>query len=475
VTPTSIALNRFGLGARPDDRIGSDPRGWLSDQLRRYEPHPASLAPMVSTREGGAVVARFNAFKRSKKREAQRQRREAAANGKAAAPRRDRGMTRSPERRAYAGDVASFYAASSTARLNAALLTDLPFTERLVHFWANHFAVGSRTGPLRALAGGFERDAIRPHILGDFRDLLHAAEQHPAMLIYLNQATSIGVDSAIGLRRAKNDGMNENLAREMMELHTLGVRSGYTQADVTELARALTGWTAPGLVRGDLEGVPGAFGFDPRRHQPGARTIMGKTYPEGGREQGEAVLDDLARHPATGRHIATKLARHFAGNPAPPAMVDRLAAAYTRSDGNLTAVYQALIASPEAWAERPLRFRTPWEWTIATMRAAGTRQIDSLTASELLTQLGQPTWRAKQPLGWDDDDASWAAPDALMRRVEAAERMAGARSDPVDARRLAETLYPGALSPVTAQALARAESPAQGLALLFVSPEMMRR
>lgn len=474
MTPNSIALNRFGLGARPGDRIG-DPRGWLSDQLRRYEARPSALAAMVSTREGAGLVASFKE-QRAEKRQAKRRERQ-MARGDAASPGNVRAAnaTQSPERKEYGQDVGSFYLASAGARLNAALVTDTPFTERLVHFWSNHFAVGSRNAIGRALIGGYESEAIRPHILGNFRDLLRAAEQHPLMLFYLNQVNSIGPDSPVGVRRAKNDGMNENLAREILELHTLGVRSGYTQQDVVEFARALTGWTAPGLARTRLEGVPGTFGFDDERHQPGARTVLGKTYPEGGREQGERILDDLASRPATARHLATKLTRHFAGSPEPQAMVDRLAAAYTRSDGDLSAVYGALIASPEAWIERPLRFRTPWEWVIATMRAAGTRQVDNLTSISLLGQLSQPTWRPPQPSGWDDIDASWAAPDALVRRVEAAERMAGARSEPLDARRIAEAIFPGALSPVSAQALSRAESPSQALALLFVSPEMMRR
>lgn len=472
MTPTSIAFNRFGLGARPDDRITGDPKAWLEDQIGRYVARPRSLAAMVPTAEGAAVVAQFMDQRQEKRR---RKRRDDGEDDAQDGEQMRR--TARPERREYGHKINAFLSASSTARLNAALVTDTPFAERLVFFWANHFAISTKSPINRAIGGGYELDAIRPHINGRFRDLLRAAEQHPAMLVYLNQIKSVGPDSPAGRSRAgkAGGGLNENLAREILELHTLGVRSGYGQADVTEFARALTGWTAVGIARGEAEGTPGAFHFAPGRHQPGARTILGKSYPEGGREQGEAVLDDLARHPATARHVAEKLARHFAGNPAPPAMVDRLAAAYTRSDGDLPTIYRALIASPEAWVDRPLRFRTPWEWAIATMRATGTREVATATASELMEQLGQRTWRPKQPSGWDDDDAAWAAPDALMRRVEAAERLAAAKADPVDARRLAETLYPGALSSTTAQALQRADSPAQGLALLFVSPEMMRR
>lgn len=482
MTPTSIALHRFGLGARPDDRIG-DPQDWLAGQLGRYVVHPPALAGMASTREGAAVIAQFkdgqDEQRRAKRRQKREARREGAGGGKQAGKQGDAPSASMQFRRRYGREAGDLYEAAAGARLNAALVTDTPFAERLVHFWANHFSIGGRMASMRALAGGYERDAIRPHIMGSFRKLLGAAEQHPAMLMYLNQVKSIGPNSPVGrssaAARKKNGGMNENYAREVLELHTLGVRGGYTQADVGEFARAVTGWTAPELITGSMAGEPGTFGFDPEGHEPGARTVLGRTYPEGGREQGEAILDDLARHPATARHIATKLTRHFAGTPEPVAMVDRLATAFTRSAGDLPTVYRALIASPEAWTERPLRFRTPWEWTIAVLRATGTRQVAHLTAQELLKQLGQPTWRARQPSGWDDDDASWAAADAVMRRVEAAERLAAARTEPIAPRQLADALFPGGLSRTTAQALERAESPAQGLALLFVSPEMMRR
>lgn len=479
MTPTSIALNRFGLGARPDDRIG-DPRAWLTGQLGGYVARPAALAPTATTAEAAGVIARFQ-DDRTRQRRAARQRGSASgdtmeSSGTARAMPGKAG--RSPLRQEYGRDVNGFLKAAIQARINAALVTDTPFTERLVYFWSNHFAVSSRNAVGRALAGSYEVDAIRPHVLGNFRDLLRSAEQHPAMLFYLNQTRSVGPDSPAGRRGGrgkKSLGLNENLAREIMELHTVGVRSGYTQDDVIEFARALTGWTTPDLAPSSIAGAPGSFGFDPERHQPGPRTLLGKVYADGGVKQGEAMLDDLARHPATARHIATKLTRHFAGSPEPVAMVNRLAAAFTRSDGDLSAVYRALIESPEAWAERPLRFRMPWEWAIATLRASGMRQMEARESSELMSQLGQPTWRPPQPSGWDDDDATWASPDGLMRRVEAAERLASAKTDPVDARKLAAVLYPGAVSPATMQAIERAETPAQGLALLFLSPEMMRR
>ncbi len=460
MTPATIATNRFGLGARPGDSVGADPRGWLAGQLTRDPLRPAASP----TRAAAAAMATYRDAIRDIRRAARKQ----GQDPKTAPGQREVHDT-------YIHTIRELYVTGVGARLNAALATDTPFVERLVVFWSNHFTVAARKPDVRGLAWGFEAEAIRPHVLGRFRDLLRAAEQHPAMLIYLDAVNSIGPDSPAARNGTRARGLNENLAREILELHTLGVRTGYSQADVTEFARALTGWTAPRIVANGGDGTPGAFGFAADRHQPGDRTIMGRTYHDDGRAQGEAVLDMLAAHPATARHLATKLTRHFAGAPEPPAMVDRLAAAYLGSDGDLPAVYRALIASPEAWVGRPVRFRTPWDWAVAVLRASGVRTLEPAAAVAMFNQLGQPTWLAVQPSGWDDDDATWAAPDALMRRVEEAERLSTRLARPVDARALAAQLFPGAVSPATADALARADSPGQALALLACSPEMMRR
>ena len=474
MTAASIALDRFGLGGRPDISVPGDPRGWVSAQLGRYVVRPPVIAAAPTTVSEASAVAGYLT-----------QRRETMAGRPRKNAPRQPGVTPPPIdpavielRKDYVRGIRDGYALAVGARTTAALVTPAPFVERLVHFWSNHFAVSADKRPIRALAGPFEFDAIRPHVLGNFRDLLGAVERHPAMLLFLDQAVSVGPNSAMAARKtSKKFGLNENLAREIIELHTLGVRTGYSQADVTEFARALTGWTAAGITQrtGGVGGKPGDFVFVERFHEPGARKILGKTYREGGEAQGQAVLDDLARNPATATHIATKLARHFAGDPPPPAMVARLAVAFTKSDGDLPSVYRAIIASPEAWVDRPVRFRTPWDWSVATLRAIGMTTIEPDAAIGLMNQLGQPVWRPGQPAGFDDIDATWAGPDAVMRRVEAAERFASRSATPIDARKLAEVLHPGALSAVTTQALARAESPAQALALLLVAPEAMRR
>ena len=249
---------------------------------------------------------------------------------------------------------------------------------------------------------------------------------------------------------------------------------------MTEFARALTGWTVSGLGRGPAarltgNGPVGEFAFAELIHEPGDRQIMGKTYRQDGERQAQAVLMDLAANPATARHISTKLARHFAGDDPPPAMVDRLTQAYLRTGGDLPTLYRAIVGSPEAWAPQPVKFKTPWEWSVSALRALGQQSLEPQIAGALMNELGQPTWKPGSPAGWDDIAASWAAPEALVRRVEVAQRIADRAGSSVDPRVLAEKVLGGSLSEATRTAIARAESPAEGLALLLVSPEFVRR
>ena len=480
MSPGAIALNRFGLGARPSQPTPADPKAWLRTQLARFEPRPQALAS-VPPRD--KVVAQLADYMAEQRMEAQAKRQ---AMAQPAAMQTDANQDGLPDsaRKFLRQSIREDYLVMTGARMSAALTSETPFVERLVHFWANHFAISADKLPVVGLAGLLEFEAIRPHVLGKFPDMLLAVEQHPAMLIYLDQAQSIGPNSRAGqfiaMRGQQKRGLNENLAREIMELHTLGVRTGYSQADVTEFARALTGWTVGGLAQGPAKRLlgdttPGQFQFAEMLHEPGERTIMGKRYAQDGQAQARAVLADLAANPATARHLATKLTRHFAGDDPPPAMVGRLTQAYLRSGGDLPIVYRAIIDSPEAWAAGPLKFKTPWEWSVSALRAVGQQQAEPQMAANLLNQLGQPTWRPGSPAGYDDIAASWAAPEALMLRVDVAQRIADRAAASVDARALAEKLFPGSLSEGTRTAIARAESPAEGLALLLVSPEFVRR
>jgi uncharacterized protein (DUF1800 family) len=456
----AVALNRFGLGARPDEPLPADPKRWLRAQFESYQPLPAAWAAQPSS---DSLMVGYG--------ELQRAVREASAGTELAA------------RQKLGAEVRDRYRSAVDARVASALVTPAPFGERLVHFWANHFAVSIEKPTLGSLAGSFEAEAIRPHVFGRFEDMLLAVERHPAMLVYLDQVRSIGPESVGGRRAASVDperrrGLNENLAREVLELHTLGVRSGYNQADVTELARALTGWSVggpAGTYAARQGATPGRFTFQPTLHEPGARSVLGERYEASGEAQAEAILRKLAVAPATARHVATKLARHFSADEPGPALVDRLADAFVRGRGDLPLVYRTLIESPEAWDPAPAKFKTPWEWTLSSLRGLGWRDTRGQQIAPMLTQLGQPAWRPGSPAGYDDIGASWAAPDALMRRIELAQRFAALAGSELDARALGPQLLPGGLGEATTLTVARAESPQTALALLLVSPEFMRR
>lgn len=490
----ATAANRFGFGARPDDAHSIDVKRALLAQLERFEARPAAFAAAPTRSTVAKGLAEYL-------EETRAYRQQVAAPGNGARAKAARAETMAIDAtgtatgetvqaalrasRRYAGQVArGEYIALVGARANAALLTPAPFVERLVHFWANHFAISIDKLPVIGMGGLLEVEAIRPHVLGKFGDMLMAVETHPAMLLYLDQAQSVGPNSEVGsaiiARGRRTVGLNENLAREILELHTLGVRSGYNQADVTEFARAMTGWSVAGITRGPMarfsQGQPGSFMFVPALHEPGARTIMGRRYGQPGEGQARAVLSDLASAPATATHIATKLARHFAGDTPPPALVGRLSDSFLRTGGDLPSLYRILIDAPELAAPGTGKFKTPWDWSISALRAVGTRQVEGQAIAGLMNQLGQQVWKPGSPAGWDDKDASWAGPDALLRRVEAASRIAtragGAAFDP---RVLSAKVLPGGGTASTLAAIARAESPVEGLALMLVAPEFMRR
>lgn len=485
----ATAAARFGLGARPDDSRVSDARRGLIEEFGRYDPHPAAFASSPTRATVATGLADYLEQTRAYRQQVGNKADQAAtmamdANG---APTGESVQQALKASRKYAGDTArAEYIALVGARANAALQSPAPFVERMVHFWANHFAISIDKLQVIGMGGLLEVEAIRPHVLGRFRDMLFAVETHPAMLLYLDQAQSIGPNSRVGqavaARGRRKVGLNENLAREIMELHTLGVRTGYTQADVTEFARAMTGWSVAGLVRAPMarfagaDGEPGAFVFAAPLHEPGERTIMGRRYAEGGEGQARAVLSDLATSPATAKHIATKLARHFTGDTPPSALVDRLAASFLTTGGDLPTLYRLLIEAPEVAAPGTGKFKTPWDWSISALRAVGTREVQGQAVAGLMNQLGQPVWKPGSPAGFDDIDASWAGPDALMRRVEAASRIATRMGGAAfDVRKVAVNVLPGGGSPATLAVIGRAESPVEGLSLMLVSPEFMRR
>jgi uncharacterized protein (DUF1800 family) len=364
------------------------------------------------------------------------------------------------------------YRAEALARLQRAIIAECGFTERLVAFWSNHFCISANKGELaRIWAGSFEREAIRPHVLGRFGDMLKAVEQHPAMLFFLDNQQSLGPDSRAGQNRKR--GLNENLAREIMELHTLGVGGGYTQEDVTSLARIITGWSFAGR-QGQL-GAPGNFVFNANAHQPGAQPLLGKIYENNGVAQGEAALADIARHPSTAKFIATKFARHFVADDPPPALVARLQDVFKKSDGDLRAMTTALVDSDEAWQAPMTKMRSPYEFLVATGRLLARIPDDPGVYLGSLNLLGQPLWSPAGPNGFPDTNAAWAAPEGMKLRLDISAQVASRVGGNIDPRDLLELAAADAASPETRRTIERAETRQQALALLLMSPEFQRR
>ena len=475
---TEIAVLRFGLGARPGDLAAAagDPRAWLMAQIRGAV-EPAGNTPLARSDQIFAEVQAARDYAQEMKREAAL----APATAGAAAP-------FNPVRDAYL----PHYRAQVLARAQSAALTARPFAERLVHFWTNHFAVSADKGAISGVAGTLENEAIRPHVGGRFIDLLTAVEQHPAMIAFLDNQNSVGKDSDLAqlaawrqARRAlrsgadaaspRQFGINENLAREILELHTLGVDGGYSQRDVTAFAEIITGWSIGGGKGRLAGGTPGRFYFRDNLHEPGAKTFLGKTYRENGLAQGEAVLSDLARHPATAHFIATKLVRHFVSDDPPAAAVERVAHAFLKSDGDLPKVYAALIESPEAWDADARKFKTPEDFVFSTLRSLSIspRQPEEVVRSFEL--LGQRQYTPGSPAGWPDTSKSWDGSDALMHRVLWASRVADRYEQGLEPVDVAASSLGAYARPETVTALRRATSSAQALALLLMSPEFQRR
>jgi uncharacterized protein (DUF1800 family) len=475
---SAIAANRFGLGARPGElaSIGADPRGWLAAQLKGGVPQ---IADSGGLRSSSDILSETLELRREEREMRRANKRQANAGNAPTADSEDtkkalRAVLKLPK------IYRPIYAAEVTARLSHAVSTDRPFVERLTQFWTNHFAVSIDKIAVLGLAGTLEREAIRPHVLGTFTDLMLAVEQHPAMLLYLDNHLSVGPNSRAArvMTRRRSDrqvGINENLAREILELHTLGVDGGYTQKDVTTFAEVITGWSIGGGDGARKRGEPGKFMFRPEVHEPGAKTVLGKSYRQDDVGQGVAVLRDVAAKPATAKFIATKLARHFISDEPPPQAVARIEKAFLHSRGDLPTVYRALLDSPESWQTPLAKYKTPNDYVISTFRGLALpvqgRQ-SGLAAFELL---GQRTWSPGSPAGWPDRSADWDGASALMKRIEWADAVGqrvGARSNAAD---LAPNLLGDTLSTDTRTAIARAASGAQAVTLLLTAPEFLRR
>ncbi len=456
-TATDIAAIRFGYGLGPEAGGAGDADA-LIEALRAADPVPPPLRGLASAprlREQNEVLAMLRASRKDKDSDA------------FAMARRERGAT-----------YVNHYLSDAHARLVAAVQSPCPLFERLVAFWSNHFTVSTRLGKLRPTVGPYEVEAIRPHVTGRFSDMLLAVARHPVMLIYLDQFRSVGPNSRVGRKRGR--GLNENLAREIMELHTLGVDGGYSQEDVTELAKLLTGWT--------VDREAGTFLFRRGVAEPGTKRVLGRTF--GGRQPREddavGALIMLAEHPATARHLATKLARHFVADDPPAAVIDRLATAWMDGNGELMPVYEALLRSPEAWDGFGAKVKTPYEFVVSGLRAAGVppkrfaprqrgaRLRPNPLGTGALEEMSQAMWNAPGPDGWPDRASDWMTPLGLTKRLNWISQVIPyvKESDPLE---FAEAALGSAAADHTLLTIQNASRREEGLALVLASPEFNRR
>jgi uncharacterized protein (DUF1800 family) len=471
-----LALHRFGMGPRPGSiaAIAGDPRGALLAELERPPESPAGEAALPSSAKAYRAVTDANARRAAKAKVAARVQKEAkqqmvsdASAMMENSEQADKAMAAKAAIEAVPDPGRPIYLEEARVRTDTALSAQIGFIERLAWFWSNHFCISANA--VQSMSGAYEREAIRPHVLGRFTDMLLAAEGHPAMLIYLDNLGSMGANSIAGINRTR--GLNENLAREILELHTLGVRSGYGQDDVIGFANVLTGWTL--LPPGDNPEHGGEFSFNPRLHEPGPQKVLGKSYDDETVEQGRAVLRDLSTQAATATHVATKLARHFVADAPPPPLVERMAKVFRDTGGDLKQVARTMISSDESWAQPAGKLKRPGEWVVGMVRAAGITKVDPVRFTGGQALLGEPLWRPSAPKGFPDDEASWIGGMGLRLDVanNFAEREA-VRTDPQD---IIETVYGGSVSSDVMQAVGRAESRQQALALLFMSAEFQRR
>lgn len=485
----ALAAHRFGFGPRPGElrAIAADPRGWVKSQLARQSRPPAPIAALPAAEDDLLAFGRWLARRRLRGGNAGRMEERAERQG--VTPEE---LQRLSIEEDFVENFRDRVTRAVAARLEAAIASDQPVHERLVHFWSNHFTVSTAKPGAIALPPSFEKDVVRPHVGGRFADMLLASTKHPGMIVYLDNWLSIGPNSQSAQHPGRGprlpgggrpSGINENLAREILELHTLGVNGGYTQRDVQALAAVITGWTyeRPRLrdLISDRAGERSGgqlFEFDADAHEPGPKTLLMRTYSQSGVAQGEAVLADLARHPSTARFIAAKLCRHYIADAPPPAAAARVERAFAQSDGDLRLTMEALVDSPEAWETPLAKFKRPEEYAISLLRSANVRTLPPNAGIAALSAMGQRPYAAPGPDGWADVADAWLTGDLVWKRLEFAqayaERIARADVNPIE---IGEACLGPLMSSDTRTAVMRAESPAQGLAILYGAPEMQRR
>lgn len=440
-----IAFNRFGLGAKPGGikRISADPKAALMAELDTPNIALITTPGLPTYREACAAMHH------------------------------DDGRDETVRQLELA------------ARIAKHMEPEIGFVERLVLFFANHFSMSvDKEGAIRATIGQLERDVIRANVLGSFHWMFVGVMKHPAMLAYLDNADSIGPNSVYG---QWGYGLNHNLAREILELHTLGVNGGYTEKDIDSLAKMITGWSfvrgweAEGRYNGGTAQIRGMFIYRPKWHEPGKQMLLGQAFPNTGMDQALEAFKLVTRHRSTSQFIAYKLVKHFITDEPTPAMVDPVAKAFRNSNGNLRTTAQALIDLPEAWSLPMKKMRTPYELQIAEMRALQRRyrKNEYWAFDSTLQYLNHEPWRHPTPDGVPDETAYWFNPDAMRIRVETAQLSSWALLQsgayPNTPAALADSLFRSALSAPSRAAIAGPGDPVNGLTMLFTVPEFQRR
>ncbi len=486
------ALNRLGFGPAPGDlaRVAQDPAGWIDLQLapgtlalptglqsRLREAEILATDPVVALREYLETIAERN-----------RELTAAAAQAAEMAPSMQGMAPQRTEPNAVVRYVRRHQVPAIESRLRRALESPRQLEEVMVDFWFNHFNVFQGKNLVRVLVGHYEHYAIRPYALGRFRDLLGATAHHPAMQFYLDNWMSTA-------ERPGGRGLNENYARELMELHTLGVDGGYSQADVTQLARMFTGWgfqpprqrlrdgsypTGGGAAPGQPADMPG-FLFNARAHDSGSKIWLGEAMTARGKAEGDYALDRLAVHPATARHIGFKLAQYFVADQPDAALVDQLARVFLAEDGQIVPVLRSLFSSDAFWAPgaRGAKFKTPYHYALSAVRAAGLGGGNVQLLAGALAAQGMPLYGCPTPDGWRNTEGAWLNPDGLARRINFASQLARARlatgEGPQELDDLFVQLGPLVSEATRTEALSERRMPELAWTLVLAGPAMMRR
>jgi len=456
IRPENIAVNRFGYGARGDElaHAKADPIKWLTSQLQAID---------FSDKQPSSddIFIAYAKFKKQKKVMEQQQKQTQST------------PVQAPDENKKQSKMIKQAARKTHVKMNAAFLKQAIASEhsvswRLLDFFSNHFSVSSSGRLMVGLSPTLEREAIAPNLLGNFADMLLAVEQHPAMLVYLNNEKSFGPNSRMAKKR--KIGLNENLAREIMELHTLGVDGPYNQSDVVELAKAITGWS---VKRPKKEHGTG-FVFRAYGHEPGARKLLGQTYSQQGIKQGQQILRDLAMHPSTANYVCSKIVHHFVSENAPQSLIEKMKKTWLNNQGNIKKVMLTLFSAEEAWLQSPQKFKTPREFVISTYRALAPNKINDRSLFNSLNNLGQMPFNAGSPAGFSDDESDWLGASALMARVEWSS-LISAQLKRINAEQVMVTALGNSISQNTYQMVMRAESRQQASTLLLMSPEFQRR